>query len=42
MTPRKPQDFRWDAENERLYFSFENDENTYYLDAKNMKIVTFS
>ena len=42
MAPRRPQDFRWDAENERLYFSFEDDKSTYYLDAENMKIVSLS
>lgn len=42
MTPRKPQDFRWDAENERLYFSLEDDKCTYYLDAENMKIISLS
>lgn len=42
MTPRKPQNFRWDAENERLYFVFEDDGSACYLDTESMKIISLS
>lgn len=42
MPGMTPADFRWDAENERLYFADKYEGNVYYLDAKNMKIIPLS
>ena len=42
MPGMTPANFRWDAENERLYFTDQYEERAYYFDAKNMKIVPLS